>query len=163
MNENLFSEEGFSMACTQSNLTSGQMSVITPTNIQSASLSGSRRLMVSDNPETLNSTTFSVTRGTLWHDYVNTSNTTVLHRVFVWHLNNTGGTVKIGLTVQNLSSTNTIELQSVKRERRSNNSDWTLTAIPETLVITRLFAWHNLRGPGIGNNLILTASRLSKF
>jgi len=122
------------MACTQSDLTSGQMSVITPSNIQSASLSGSRRLMVSDNPETLNSTTFNVTRGTLWHDYVNTSNMTVLHRVFGWHLNNTGGTIKVGLTVQNLSSTNTIELQNVKREKRStNNSSQYITYVGQCL------------------------------
>lgn len=122
------------MACNQSNLTSGQMRVITPTNIKSSSLIGSRRLMVSNNPETLNIINFSVTRGTLWHDYVNTSSTTTLHRVFGWHLNNTGETIKIGLTVQNLSSTNTIELQSVKREKCStNNSSQYITHVGQHL------------------------------
>ena len=110
------------MACNQSDLTSGTMNVITPTNIQSASLSGSTRLMVSDNPETLNSTTFNMSKGTLWHDYVNTSEAAVHHRVFGWHVNSTGGTIKLGLTVQNLSSTNSIELQNVERAKRSTNN-----------------------------------------
>ncbi|MGD9569514.1 MAG: hypothetical protein AB7V48_14585 [Sedimentibacter sp.] len=110
------------MTCNQTNLSSAQLTVITPTNIPSATLTTGRRLMLSDNPETLNSTSFPIPASTLWHDYVNTSSTTVQHRVYGWHLNNVGSTIKLGLTVQNLSSTNTIELQGVKREKGTNNT-----------------------------------------
>lgn len=110
------------MTCTQTNLSSSLLSVITPTNIPSATLNTDRRLMLSDNPETLDSTSFSIPASTLWHDYVNTSSTTIQHRVYGWHLNNVGSTIKLGLTVQNLSSTNTIELQGVKREKGTNNT-----------------------------------------
>lgn len=121
------------MTCTQTNLSSSQLTVITPTNIPSATLTTGRRLMLSDNPETLNSTSFSIANSTLWHDYVNTSSTTVQHRVYGWHLNNVGSTIKLGLTVENLSSTNTIELQGVKREKGTTNNSGQYVTIGQCL------------------------------
>ncbi len=57
-----------------------------PGNIPSASRSGSRRLMLSDSPETLTSSVFSTANITLWHDYVSTSATSVTHRVYGWQM-----------------------------------------------------------------------------
>jgi hypothetical protein len=78
--------------------------------------------MFSDSPETLNSEVFSTANITLWHDYMNTSSTSVMHRVYGWHLNSYGASIKVGLTVQNLSSTNTIELQQVYREKQTSTN-----------------------------------------
>lgn len=112
------------MACNQTNLSTGTMSTPTPVNIQSASLSGNRRFMFSDNPETLNSSSFNLTRGTLWNDRVNTSSTTVAHRVLGWHVNNTGVPIRIGTTIQNLSSTNVIELTNVRSQKNSGTTGY---------------------------------------
>jgi len=111
------------MGCTQTDVSTGYMTGLpTPGNISSASRSGSRRLMFSDSPETLNSEVFSTANITLWHDYMNTSSTSVMHRVYGWHLNSYGASIKVGLTVQNLSSTNTIELQQVYREKQTSTN-----------------------------------------
>lgn len=104
-----------------------------PTNVfadvLSATTAGTRRLMVSDNPETINTAILpaATSNGTLWHDIVNTTATSVTHRVFGWHYNTTGTTIKIGLTVQNRTGTNSIRVQNVQRQKRSSNNsaEWT--------------------------------------
>lgn len=77
--------------------------VVLPHNIEKVSLAGKRRLLLSDNPETLNEDTFNIVRGTLWHDKVSTISQQTSHRVFAWHVNETGCKIKIGVILENLS------------------------------------------------------------
>lgn len=60
------------------------------------------RFLISDNPETINSTTTTFTNGfaTLWSD-TSTGNSTVRYRAFLWHYNNTGAPIKVGITLGN--------------------------------------------------------------
>lgn len=60
------------------------------------------RFLISDNPETINSTTTTFTNGfaTLWSD-TSTGNSTVRYRAFLWHYNNTGASIKVGITMGN--------------------------------------------------------------
>ncbi len=80
-------------------------SVVIPPNIhvdvESATEGGTRRLMLSDNPETLTDVTVPTEQATLWHDVVRTTTRTVKHRIFGWHYNKIGGPVKLGITVEN--------------------------------------------------------------
>lgn len=107
------------MTCTQTDLTKATMTIAeTPVNVASASMSGTRWLMLSDSPETLSTTL--PTQSCLWHDDIDEtkSKTSITYRVFVWHLNNTGGAVKLGLTLKNRSTTNSISISSGKKEIR---------------------------------------------
>ncbi|TZE82318.1 hypothetical protein [Calorimonas adulescens] len=77
------------MSCTQGNLSIGTMTVPTNPPQISGTGSGVRRLLVSDSPEKLDSTTFGSNKIiTLWHD--SASGTSVSYRVFIWTQNNTG-------------------------------------------------------------------------
>ena len=78
--------------------------VALPRNIEKVSLAGKRRLLLSDNPETFTENTFNVARGTLWHDKVSTISQLMSHRVFAWHVNETGSKIKIGVILENLNS-----------------------------------------------------------
>lgn len=79
-----------------------RMSMPIPTNVDDGYPLGWQRLMVSDNPETLDNSTFPGTDVTLWHDVVRTSCHGTSHRVFGWHLNKTGQPISIGITIQNV-------------------------------------------------------------
>lgn len=97
--------------------------IVRPTNVQSASFDGNRRLMVSDNPEILNKNTIPARNATLWEDYVYTQEASMDHRVYGWHVNKLGRNVKIGITIENLSQTNEIEISNIKGlDRASSNS-----------------------------------------
>ncbi|MDD2498146.1 MAG: hypothetical protein PHY90_08465 [Desulfitobacteriaceae bacterium] len=111
------------MTCTQTNLTKGTMTITgTPVNVASANQTGTRRLMISDNPERFDLGFYN--SATLWHDQVNTSSTSITHRVFLWHLNETGASVKLGLTLQNLSTSNSIQVSNGKKEIGYAASDY---------------------------------------
>ncbi len=86
--------------------------------IASATRGGIRRLMVSDNPETLNETNFPVTHGVLWHDVVRSNDGQVKHRIFGWHYNVLPNPVKIGITLENRANHGALRLEDVKREYR---------------------------------------------
>ncbi|GAA0854504.1 hypothetical protein ABER99_21275 [Paenibacillus glucanolyticus] len=86
--------------------------------------SGSTRFMISDNPETIGKPTdanwpvkFTNGFATLWHDYVANKNT-LTYRIFVWHLNTTGKTLKYGVTIGNgsnsTSTPGTIQISNLK-------------------------------------------------
>ncbi|MFB5268854.1 hypothetical protein ACE41H_19005 [Paenibacillus enshidis] len=115
------------MTCKQENLTSE--TTIVPGNINidvaAATPGGKRRLMLSDNPETLKPEILPGQDGTLWHDVVRSDEKTVKHRVFGWHYNKTGGPVKIGVTVENKSAER-LELRHIERELRivPEDGDW---------------------------------------
>ena len=76
---------------------------------------GDRRLMLSDGPEDINSQKLNKV---LWHDGSvgeTASCPTKHHRVFLWHLNTIQDTaIRVGVTIQNRSATNTIELIDCK-------------------------------------------------
>ncbi|WP_145949513.1 hypothetical protein [Paenibacillus sp. Y412MC10] len=102
------------MSCTQS-----ELDLVTVNNISpfwtsyGFPVSGSRRMFISDNPETINNAVLPSTYATLWNDAVS-GQTTVKYRVFLWHLNTTGSTIKVGLTLGNGSSSDTYNIANLK-------------------------------------------------
>ncbi|WP_411349431.1 hypothetical protein [Paenibacillus sp. WLX2291] len=86
--------------------------------IASATRGGTRRLMVSDNPETLSEANFPVRQGVLWHDVVRSNNGTVQHRIFAWHYNVLADPVKVGITLENRANHGALKIEDVKREYR---------------------------------------------
>ncbi|WP_052714076.1 hypothetical protein [Paenibacillus dauci] len=91
---------------------------VTQYDIASATRGGTRRLMVSDNPETLSESTFPVRQGTLWHDVVRSSGSIITHRVFGWHYNVLTTPVKVGITVENRANHGALRIEEVTREYR---------------------------------------------
>lgn len=93
-------------------------SAVIPPNIhvdvESATEGGARRLMLSDNPETLTHVTVPTEQATLWHDVVRTTTRTIKHRIFGWHYNKIGGPVKLGITVENKHD-DALEVRHMKR------------------------------------------------
>ncbi|TDQ41109.1 hypothetical protein [Aureibacillus halotolerans] len=83
-----------------------------------------RRLMVSDNPETLDADIFIETNITLWHDVVKTSDTCVKHRIFGWHLNRMNAPIQVGITVENFAQDNALQIQDVVRQQHFNPRGW---------------------------------------
>ncbi len=93
-------------------------SAVIPPNInvdvESATEGGKRRLMLSDNPETLTPVTVPARQATLWHDVVRTTTRTVKHRIFGWHYNKIDAPVKLGITVENKSDA-ALEVRHIER------------------------------------------------
>lgn len=78
-----------------------------------ASASGNTRFLLSDNPETINSSVnFTNGYATLWHDYASGQNQ-YNYRVFLWHVNSTNRQLKYGLTIGN-GSTGPIQISNVR-------------------------------------------------
>lgn len=95
-----------------------------PTNVEKAEFVGNRRIMISDNPENLNDRTLPEDNVTLWHDDVQSGEAAVNHRVFGWHINELEQTVMVGITIENLSSTNEIEVVDLKGTNRKTANGW---------------------------------------
>lgn len=106
------------MTCLQDELTVDRMEVPTSVfvDVESAFTSNQRRLIVSDNPEVLNESSFPGTACTLWHDIVRSDEESVTHRLFGWHRNETGQPLQLGVTVQNLSISTRIAIQHIRRD-----------------------------------------------
>jgi hypothetical protein len=85
-----------------------------------------RRLMISDNPEILNEDTFPFEKATLWQDIVETKDESMKHRVFGYHTNELEDTINIAITIQNLSTTNSIEILDMKGMPRLSTRKWPL-------------------------------------
>lgn len=105
-------------------LTKEQVKFAQPTNVVGTSFVGNRRIMVSDNPENLNERTVSEDNDTLWQDEVRSSNASIDHRVFGWHINEFPQGITIGITIENLSSTNEIEVVGLKGTSRQTPNGW---------------------------------------
>lgn len=76
-------------------------------------LSGDRRLMVSNSPETIT----DISRPVLWHHRVQTDPdaSSSRHRIFLWHANGmTGRDIRVGVTVENLSPWHELTLSEVR-------------------------------------------------
>lgn len=78
--------------------------------------SAQRCLLVSDNPEILNSSSLPGRDGTLWHHIMRSDEQFILHRIFGWHRNETGQPLQLGVTIQNISTSSSITIQQVQRE-----------------------------------------------
>lgn len=105
-------------------LTKEQVEFSKPTNVTNTQFVGNRRIMVSDNPENLNGRTVPDVNATLWHDEVKSGDSAQDHRVFGWHINEFDQDVTIGLTIENLSTTNEIEIVGVKGAHRKSPNTW---------------------------------------
>lgn len=85
-----------------------------PEQVPSATLVGSRDLLVSDNPERLTHYRVPENESTLSMYHVQTAETKKEHRVFGWHLNEMNQRVTVGITIENTSSTTPIEITNSK-------------------------------------------------
>lgn len=95
-----------------------------PINVPSARLEGDRDLLISDNPETLTSKLIPNANATLSQHQVKATAATNKHRVFGWHYNTLGTDVQIGITVQNTSSTESIEVIDSKGTSQQSGNSW---------------------------------------
>lgn len=98
--------------------------IVKPVPVPTATPVGSRKLMVSDNPEILNEKTITADRVTLWQQQVDTGQAGVDHRVFGWHINNLGKKVKVAITIENVSQTNDMEITGFQGINRSSPNGW---------------------------------------
>lgn len=105
-------------------LESETQSITTPQNVTNISYVGNRRLMVSDNPEILTADTVPAENVTLWQDEVNSTEDSIDHRIFGWHINNLGDKAKLGITIENLSSTTELEIIQPKGIYRTSPNGW---------------------------------------
>ncbi|MFJ8514691.1 stalk domain-containing protein [Lysinibacillus xylanilyticus] len=92
--------------------------------VPSARLEGDRDLLISDNPETLTSKLIPKSNATLAQYQVKATSATNKHRVFGWHYNTLGTDVQIGITVQNTSSTESIEVIDSKGTSQQTGNSW---------------------------------------
>ena len=95
-----------------------------PQNVPSARLEGDRDLFISDNPETLTSKLIPKSNATLAQYQVKATTATNKHRVFGWHYNTLGTDVRMGITVQNTSSTESIEVIDSKGTSQQTGNSW---------------------------------------
>lgn len=107
----------------QSSLNIEDMTIPTPKIAPAASLSGSRILTVSDNPEILNPVNVPVDNAVLWNSNIVSQNNIAQHRVFGWHINNLDQTVYIGVTIENLGRQN-ILVSEAKGIYRTSPNGW---------------------------------------
>lgn len=98
--------------------------ITTPQNVTNISYIGNRRLMVSDNPEILTAETIPADNVTLWQDEVNSSEVSIDHRIFGWHINKLGDKAKLGITIENLSPTTELEIIQPKGIYRTSPNGW---------------------------------------
>ncbi|MFB7157032.1 stalk domain-containing protein [Lysinibacillus sp. NPDC056232] len=95
-----------------------------PQPVPSARLEGDRDLMVSDNPENLTHSLLPKSNATLAQYEVKSTSATNKHRIFGWHLNKLGTEVKIGITIENTSSTESIKVSSSKGITQMSGNNW---------------------------------------
>lgn len=97
---------------------------VVPNNAPKPTPEGNTRLMISDNPENLTSETLPLDAATLWQDIVEEDEEYVKHIVFGYHENKLNNPVTIGITIENLSNTNDIELVSTRGISKTSNRGW---------------------------------------
>ncbi|MFJ8087188.1 hypothetical protein ACIQ7N_03110 [Lysinibacillus sp. NPDC095746] len=101
-------------SCSQSDLTAVTIPNVVPSLNLYGKTSNNQRFFLSDNPETISSSVpFTNGYATLWADTASGLQS-VTYRMFVWHLNNTGATIKFGVTIGNGSSGSTYQVSGVK-------------------------------------------------
>ncbi|KMY51905.1 copper amine oxidase N-terminal domain-containing protein [Peribacillus loiseleuriae] len=95
-----------------------------PEPVPSARLEGTRSLLVSDNPETLTPDLVPTETATLAQHKIQSTSTTSEHRIFGWHVNNLGTKATIAITIQNTSTSNSIEITESKGYSKISGSSW---------------------------------------
>ncbi|MBT2687443.1 copper amine oxidase N-terminal domain-containing protein [Bacillus sp. ISL-47] len=95
-----------------------------PAYVPNASLEGSRDLLVSDNPERVTPALVPNPAATLAQHNVNLADPVNEHRIFGWHLNKLGKEAKIGITIQNTSSINSLEVTGSKGYVKTSGNSW---------------------------------------
>lgn len=85
-----------------------------------------RRLIVSDNPETLDNLAFPYTEAVLWSDRVYTDEDKVDYRTYVYHVNQTGNTIKLGINITNYSDSNEIEIKDLRGSGKESSDGWSI-------------------------------------
>lgn len=95
-----------------------------PQPVPSARFEGDRDLIVSDNPENLTHDLLPKSNSTLAQYQVKSTSATNKHRVFGWHLNKLGAAVKIGITIENTSGSESIKVSSSKGITQMTGNDW---------------------------------------
>lgn len=93
-------------------------------NVEGAKMTGNRRLMVSDNPEVLNEVTIKSSNVTLWNDIVVENVKSKDHRVFAWHINELPDDVVLGITIENRSKVNILEIKNAKGIHKKSQNTW---------------------------------------
>lgn len=93
-------------------------------NVEGTKMTGSRRLMVSDNPEILNQHTIRFANATLWNDIVVENTNAKNHRVFAWHINKLPEKVVLGITIENRSKTNVLKIKNGKGVHKKSQNTW---------------------------------------
>lgn len=99
-------------------------STSSPEFVPTARLDGTRDLFISDNPETLTRKLVPKSNATLAQHHVQSTSATNQHRIFGWHFNKLGTEVQIGITVQNTSSSESIEVISSKGITQKSGNSW---------------------------------------
>lgn len=92
--------------------------------VENVEMVGNKRLMISDNPETLNSNTVKDIDVTLWNDIVEEESLSEDHRLVGWHLNQFDEEVTVGITIENLSQTNKIKVKNSKSIVKISKNSW---------------------------------------
>ncbi|MEK5230759.1 copper amine oxidase N-terminal domain-containing protein [Lysinibacillus sp. FSL K6-0232] len=95
-----------------------------PTAVPSAQIEGDRDLLISDNPETLKRKFVPLNNATLAQYEVKSTSTTNKHRIFGWHYNQLGTDVKLGITVQNTSSADSIRIEDSRGTSQKTGNSW---------------------------------------
>ncbi|MCH7320618.1 copper amine oxidase N-terminal domain-containing protein [Solibacillus sp. MA9] len=94
-----------------------------PQLVENAALDGKRELFVSDNPEELTPTIIMSANETLAENHVQGVTSTKEHRVYGWHINKLGDRAKIGITIQNTSSSE-IQVMNSKGVSQTTSNSW---------------------------------------
>ncbi|MEK4698545.1 stalk domain-containing protein [Solibacillus sp. FSL R7-0668] len=94
-----------------------------PQLVENAALDGNRELMVSDNPEELIPSIITNANETLAENHVQGVTATKEHRVYGWHINKLDGRAKIGITIQNTSSSE-IQVTNSKGISQTTSNSW---------------------------------------
>lgn len=84
-----------------------------PLPIENSQFADARRLLVSDNPERLTTSTMRSTTATLAIDEVHSSTQQTEHRIFGWHVNALNKKIEVGIVIENLSLTSTLTVHPV--------------------------------------------------
>lgn len=105
-------------------LTKESVTIQKPINVPTATPVGNRRFMISDQPETLNENTITTTKATLWSDEVETEDPSVNHHIFGWHVNKFDNPVLIGLTIENLSTKNDLDINDIRELNKINKQTY---------------------------------------
>ncbi|WP_226675831.1 copper amine oxidase N-terminal domain-containing protein [Rossellomorea aquimaris] len=95
-----------------------------PQLVPNASLVGDRRILVSDNPERLTPSVVSPAGATLAQDTIDEQMTSKKHRVFGWNVNDMGDTIKVGITIENLSADQPLTVENARGYSRKSNNGW---------------------------------------